>query len=319
MIVERLLVRLPNWLGDALMARPLVHALRTAHARATITAVGPPVLLDLLAADAAWDRAEPLPLTSEAWSRLRSTRAEVAVICPPSFSSAWMALRLGVPRRVGFRSDGRAWLLTDALPRAPRGDVHLASEYAMLGERVGARPAPWRSLPVPAERARFAPAGGTWVVLGPGAIYGPAKRWPAEAFAEVGRRLARAGHAVLVCGAAADADVCSAVARGIGVAATSLAGRTSLVEQAALCAGASAVVCNDSGLAHLAGAVGAPTVTVFGSTSSAWTAPLGPRVRVVQHPPVCAPCFRRTCAIGYACLNAVGVDEVVDACTRAAA
>lgn len=317
--VERLLVRLPNWLGDALMARPLLHALRVAHPRATITAVGPAALLELLAADGAWDRSEPMPLGAGAWERLRAARAEIAVILPPSFSSAWMALRLGVPRRVGFRGDGRAWLLSDARPRAPRGDVHLSSEYAALGDCVGAAAVPWRSLPVAAGRAAHAPADGTWVVLGPGAIYGPAKRWPAEAFVQVGRRLAAAGHAVRVCGAAADAGVCDVVARGVGDAATSLAGRTTLAEQAALCAGASAVVCNDSGLAHLSGAVGAPTVAVFGSTSSAWTAPLGPRVRVVQHPPVCAPCFRRTCAIGYACLHAVGVDEVVDACTRAVA
>ena len=77
---------------------------------------------------------------------------------------------------------------------------------------------------------------------------------------------------------------------------------------------AALVVSNDSGLAHLAAATGAPTVVIFGSTSSAWTAPLGPRVRVVQRPPVCAPCFRRTCRIGYRCLAAVEVAEVARAC-----
>ena len=77
-----------------------------------------------------------------------------------------------------------------------------------------------------------------------------------------------------------------------------------------MCARAAVVVSNDSGMAHLAGAAGAPTVAIFGSTSSAWTAPLGAHVRVVQHPPVCAPCFRRTCAIGYGCLAAVSVREV---------
>jgi heptosyltransferase-2 len=83
--------------------------------------------------------------------------------------------------------------------------------------------------------------------------------------------------------------------------------------QAALCAGAAVVVSNDSGMAHLAAATGAPTVAIFGSTASAWTAPLGPRVRVVQKAPVCSPCFRRECRIGYTCLTAVRVEDVQDA------
>src|SRR5206468_3505619 len=81
--------------------------------------------------------------------------------------------------------------------------------------------------------------------------------------------------------------------------AVALAGATSLPVQAALCAIASLAVCNDSGLAHLAAAVGTPTVVIFGSTSSAWSAPLGARVRVVQRAPVCSPCFQRHCRIGY--------------------
>ena len=132
-------------------------------------------------------------------------------------------------------------------------------------------------------------------------------------FAELCRELARRGWRVLACGAPADTAACEAVAAEAGAGTRSLAGRTSLAVQAALCARARAVVCNDSGLAHLAAATGAPTVTVFGSTSSAWTAPLGPRVRVVQRPPVCSPCFQRTCRIGYGCLEGVQVRDVLAA------
>jgi hypothetical protein len=107
---------------------------------------------------------------------------------------------------------------------------------------------------------------------------------------------------------------CAEVAARIGPRAASLAGRTGLGELVALAAHASVAVCNDSGLAHLCGAAGAPTVAVFGSTSSAWTAPLGPRVRVVQRAPVCSPCFARTCRIGYACLEGVTVRHVLAAC-----
>ncbi len=103
------------------------------------------------------------------------------------------------------------------------------------------------------------------------------------------------------------------MAAAIGDGARVLAGETTLPEQAALAQRAQLAVCNDSGLAHLSAAAGAPTVTVFGSTSSAWTAPLGARARVVQRPPVCSPCFQRTCRIGYRCLDAVAVDDVVAA------
>jgi len=135
----------------------------------------------------------------------------------------------------------------------------------------------------------------------------------------VGRRLAIRGDRILVCGAGNERGTCESVAAGIGPAACSLAGSTTLLAQAGLCARARLAVCNDSGLAHLAAATGAPTIVIFGSTSSAWTAPLGPRVRVVQRAPVCSPCFARTCAIGYACLEAVEIEMVEDAAREWAA
>jgi heptosyltransferase-2 len=124
---------------------------------------------------------------------------------------------------------------------------------------------------------------------------------------------------VVACGAANEAATCEAVARAIGGAAVSLAGRTDLLAQAGVCAAARVAVCNDSGLAHLSAALGTPTVVVFGSTSSAWTAPLGARVRVVQDAPVCAPCFQRACAIGTVCLTAVTARAVERACHEVAA
>ena len=149
-----------------------------------------------------------------------------------------------------------------------------------------------------------------YVVLGPGAAYGPAKRWPAERFVAIGRRCVSRGLGVLACGAAGERDSAESIARAIGDQARALAGDTTIEEQLALCAGARVTVSNDSGLAHVAAASGSPTVVVFGSTSSAWTAPLGPRVAIAQRAPVCSPCFQRTCAIGYRCLVAVLVSDV---------
>ncbi|HEY6866202.1 MAG TPA: glycosyltransferase family 9 protein, partial [Candidatus Eisenbacteria bacterium] len=149
--------------------------------------------------------------------------------------------------------------------------------------------------------------------------YGPAKRWGVPRFAAAARALAARGFRVLVCGAAGERDECEAVAAAAGPGVRSLAGETDLPVQAALCARAAVALCNDSGLAHLAAAVGTPTVAIFGSTSSAWTAPLGSHVRILQRAPVCSPCFRRTCRIGYRCLEAVEVGRVVQACLGTAA
>jgi len=300
---EPLLVRLPNWLGDVLMARPMLHALRAMAGPREVVAVGPAPLLALLASEKLWDRA--VDRTAPHWPR-----AGVAVLAPPSFSSAWRAWTSRASRRIGYRGEGRDLLLTDALPRPGRGAMHLSREYLALAERAGAREVPLPVLAAPTVLSDR-PSERT-AVLAPGAVYGPAKRWPEERFVALGRALAARGLAVQVCGGAGDVAVCERVAATLP-GARMLAGTTGLADQAALCAAAAVVVSNDSGMAHLAAAVGAPTVALFGSTSSTWTAPLGRRVRVVQHAPVCAPCFQRTCAIGLVCLTRIEVRAVLEA------
>jgi heptosyltransferase-2 len=329
--MKRLLVRLPNWLGDALMSRPLLASLRAWSPERVRVLIGPPAVLELLRAEDADARFEAWPATvterDALARRLRAEPADLGFALPPSFSSAVFLSHCGARERIGFAGEGRSWLLTRALRRGPRGDRHLSEEYLALGVSLGVpeRPAPPLAIPA-AWRERAAAllsdaghAGGAYAVLAPGAIYGPAKRWPAERFAVVADALAARGVAAVLAGGASDRDACREVAGRRKAATLDLCGRTTLSEMAGLCAGAAAVVSNDSGLAHLAAATGAPTVVVFGSTSSAWTAPLGPRVRVVQHAPVCAPCFQRTCTIGYRCLTAVSAAEVERACRELAA
>ncbi|HTO90460.1 MAG TPA: lipopolysaccharide heptosyltransferase II [Candidatus Sulfotelmatobacter sp.] len=320
----RLLVRIPNWLGDAIMARPMLSAIRRHFTGARVVAVGPAALLELLEGDGHWDESAPRDVDPRSTPALGAP-ADLAIVCPPSFSSAWRAWRLGCRRRVGFRGEARDWLLTDPIARPSRGSLHLSEEYLLLSARVGASAFETPPLRAPAlETGSGAPPGSAendhapFAILAPGATYGPAKRWPAERFVAVGRALTARGLAVRVCGVGAEREICESVASAIA-AARSLAGLTSLQQLARLCSGARLVVANDSGLAHLAAAVGAPTVVVFGSTSSAWTAPLGPKVRVVQRPPVCSPCFQRACTIGYRCLEAVPVRDVLGAAEELAA
>jgi heptosyltransferase-2 len=328
---RRILVRLPNWLGDALMARPLLHGIRRAHPSAEIVAVGRGPLLALLGEERTFDRGEPWPdrqgARRELAGRLRAWGPEAALVLPFSFSSARFAAATRARRRVGYGHELRSFLLTHALRRVARGERHLSREYLALGEPLGVSPGPLPPLAVSARGragaeellARRSPDGREVVVLAPRSAYGPAREWPPARFSDLARSLAADGRSVLVCGTAAERATCEAVASGAGPGVASVAGETDLPVLAAVVRRARLAVCNDSGLAHLAGALGTPTVAIYGSTSSAWTAPLGDRVRVVQRPPVCSPCFRRTCRIGYACLAAVTVAEVESACREATA
>jgi heptosyltransferase-2 len=335
---------LPNWLGDGLMARPMLHALAAAGGGERVRAAGPPALLELLAPEGLFASAEAWPAApaerSALMGRVREWRPDGALILPPSFASAWSARESGAPARVGFASDRRSFLLTVAARRVARGERHLSLEYLDLLQRMrhhlgeaapdaaapGAMP-PLPLLPVPAvartgaELLMRSQAGAPtrYALLAPGARYGPAKRWESGRYADLGRRLAARGLTIAVCGTDEDQEVCESVAEAIGAPAVSLAGRTAPGPLAGLCAGAALAVSNDSGFAHLSAAVGAPTIVLFGSTSSAWTAPLGPRVRVIQHAPVCSPCFQRHCRIGTRCLTAITVDEVEAACRAIAA
>jgi len=336
--LERILVRLPNWLGDVLMARPLLHAVRAAHPDAEIRAVAPAALLSLLGKEGVFSAGEPWPARAERRAGggtgriaalFREWRPQAALVLPFSFSSAWFAWSTGAPVRVGYAHELRSPLLTVALRRPERGERHLSDEYLALGEPVGAGVAP-EALPLLAVSAegetaarellarRLAPrlpqGLPRFAVMAPRSAYGPAREWPLARFAALARRLVTRGLPVIVCGTASERETCARVAEQAGEGVVSAAGDTDLPALAALVRNAALAVCNDSGLAHLAGAVGTPTVTLYGSTSSAWTAALGPRVRILQHPPVCAPCFRRTCRIGYRCLTALELDEVDGAC-----
>jgi heptosyltransferase-2 len=323
-------VRIPNWLGDLLLARRALDSLVAAERPGEISLAGPPGLAALLEADlpgvrwhATGHGAGAALALAAAWRR---EGVERAVLFPPSLSSRLAGLASGARERIGLAARPEApreleaslWL-THPVPRGPRGSRHLEDEYLDLAAAVGGGPASRRPLVLPpraAERARglLGPlAGGPYVVLAPGARYGPAKRWPAERFAGAARLLARrqTGLRVVVVGEDADREPCRDVAAAAGPGALDLLGRTDLTALAGVLAGAAGVLSNDSGVAHLAAALGRPAVAVFGSTDPRWTAPRGPAA-APWHRLRCAPCFRRRCpwVDGYACLGVVDVPEV---------
>jgi heptosyltransferase II len=317
-----LLVRLPNWLGDTVMAVPVLASLRAAWPGARVVAAGP--WASLLAGQGLADVLLNYPRT---WSgRLRAAdavpdpRPELAVILPNSFEAALTAWYWGARRRVGFAAGGRSWLLTDAVPRdgALR---HQIDEYLLLVEHSGVEvttrePALTAPGPETAERIEArgllegvsaASAHGQRVAIHLGAAYGPAKLWPPARVAELGRLLAERGHAPILLGAPSDAEVAARIVAAAPVA--SLVGRDRPALLPALLSEFDVVIAGDTGVAHLAAALGVRVVTLFGPTDPRLSAPRG-RTTVVTHPVPCAPCFYRTCPIEHPCLDGIAGERV---------
>ena len=321
MVPSRVLVRLPNWLGDVVMARPALWALRAAWPGAEIVGVGPAGPCTPLVEEGVLTRFIASGRDRAATEReARRGTPEVAFVLPNSFSSAWLAWRSGASTRVGFRGEGRSFLLTHALPRASRGDRHQTDEFLDLVATQGVHEARTPLLK-PSEAARtearalLAEVGvgddRPYAIMGPRSAYGPAREWFRGRFAEAARGLAARGLRVLVCGTASEREACDEVVAGSQGAAISVAGRTGLPALLALASQARLALCNDSGLAHLAAAAGAPTIQIYGSAASGWTAARGPHVRILHRAPVCSPCWQRQCRIGTQCLDAVSVAWVL--------
>jgi len=313
----RLAFRAPNWLGDAILATVVPPALRRAHAGARIDVVVPAGIADVYRRAESVDDVVPFAAGGEV-DAYRGRRYDGVLLGPTSFGSAWRARRGTSGDLFGFATSGRGFLLAGKLAgRELRRDRHQVENYRALAALLGS-PRPDDAPQVALDATWRAEAEAAWagrprprVVLHAGATYGPAKRWSADRFAEVARRLAAQGATVAVVGGPGDAAAVKVVREGASV--TDLSGRTSVGVLAAVLEAADVVVTNDTGPMHLAAAVGTPVVAVFGSTSPEWTGPWGDGHRVVRHPVPCAPCFRRDCRIGYLCLEGIPAARVLEA------
>ena len=319
-----IVVRTPNWLGDTVMALPTLAALRAAEPAARITLVGR--WAPLLAGQGIADVVLPYPGSLVARQRLArglaAERADVAVLLPSSLESALAAWRWRAARRVGYATDGRLPLLTDAVP-LPSPRRHQIDEYAALLAPLGVSGtvgAPtWRlrpDAPQDGEVARLLSeagllAGQRPVGLHLGAAFGSSKLWPAEAFGRLAQRLQAAGLAPVLLGTGEDTDTAAAVARAARTPLPSLVGRDRAALLPRLLSRLGCLVSGDTGVAHLAAALGVATVTLFGPTDRRLSAPRGRASRVLERGAPCAPCFLPRCPIDHICLTAIEPEEVL--------
>ena len=324
---ETVIVRLPNWLGDTVMALPAIRALRRAFADASLVVAGPWATLLV-----GQELADVVVTYPRGWTgrlrtadRVRALGATVAVLCPSSLESALAARYWGARRRVGFASDGRGWLLTDRVP-VPVPRRHQIEEYVVLVEALGIpvddrvprlRPPDPEGAERREVRALLADAGVETragadrrrprIGVHLGAEYGGSKRWPVSRVIELCRGLQEAGDIPVLLGAPGDAADAARVTAAVPMA--SLVGRDRAELLTAVTSEMDALVSGDTGLAHLAAALGTPVVTLFGPTDPARTAPRGSLV--VRHPVPCSPCFYRECPIEHPCLGEIGADRVM--------
>ena len=253
---------------------------------------------------------------------LRARRFEAAVLFPTSFESALWPGLAGIPRRVGYPGDGRSALLTTRVTATSdverEHEVHWYLHLVRSGLGVEGSPEPVAPDVHPPHRARMQEwlaarrrRQGRLIALAPGAAYGPAKEWPAAHWAALVDLLAARDVEAVLVGAPAERARCVEVAGACRAGALVAAGETSIGELVALLALADAFAGNDSGAMHVAGALGRPTVGIFGSTSPERTSPLGARTRVLYDRIECSPCLARTCRFGhYDCLARIAPDTV---------
>jgi lipopolysaccharide heptosyltransferase II len=312
----RILIRSSNWLGDAVMSVPAVRAIKQGRPDAHITLAAPTNIAAIWKLVHEVDAVVSLAgrsLTAAARTIRREAAFDVAILFPNSLRSALEIFLAGVPRRVGYPGHSRRFFLNQIVPEtAETGPPeHHATRFLAIAERVGARTG---DIPFVANETKIVDLALTKIGLCPGAEYGPAKRWPADRFAETAALVTQKSNAKWVLfGVENDRAAGEQIAAALGDSCTNRIGHTSIAQLIDELRECQLLLTNDTGTMHLAAFVGLPVVAIFGSTEPHLTGPLGKRHVIVRHHVECSPCFLRECPIDFRCMKAVSAQEVADA------
>jgi heptosyltransferase-2 len=331
-VTERVLVVAPSWVGDAILSEPLIALLHSRPGQPIVDVLAPPWCGPVYARMRGVGRVidSPFPHGRFDWRGRRALARKLAddgyaraVVLPNSWKSALVPWLAGIRHRTGYRGEARWGLLNDVRTLRPRDLPRLVERFAALatspGEAMPVAPAPVL-VPDLANRAAFLRAhelsAEGVAILCPGAEYGPAKRWPAEHFAELAAKLLSDGLQVWLVGSPNDKSAAAAVLGAAGKDAArirDLVGRTDLGTAIDVLSLAAVAISNDSGLMHAAAAVGVPLVALFGSSSPAYTPPMSPVARIGRIDIVCSPCFKRECPLGhFKCMQDLSPQAVYD-------
>ncbi|OYZ00407.1 MAG: lipopolysaccharide heptosyltransferase II [Polaromonas sp. 28-63-22] len=320
----------PQWIGDAVMTEPLLRRLHARGERLTVGAL--PWVAPVYRAMPQVAEVIEFPFAHGGLQfRARRTLAlrlqgqfDTAYVLPNSLKSALLPFLASIPRRVGYLGEARIGLLTHRLKNPKTRPPMVAFYSALSGDTDLASDRPQLHIGDAQIEYTLRELGlwrGGYYVFAPGAEYGPAKRWPARHFAELAARL---DAPVVLLGSGKEAALCDDIATPVNTARAgqchNLAGKTSLAQALSLIAGSKATISNDSGLMHVAAALGVPQVAIFGSSSPLHTPPLSDKAVVLwlknepayQPPLDCAPCFARECPLGHTrCLTDISAAQVL--------
>ena len=332
----KILVVGPSWIGDTVLAQPLLALLHQRHGDPAIDFLAPAWTLPVVRRMPEVRRAIASPFAhgelSSAERRrlghaLRDERYDQAIVLPNTLKSALVPLHARIPRRTGFRGEMRWGVLNDVRALDEKRLPQMAQRYAALSLERGQTlpdtlPPAHLAVDDAQRRATLAELGladtPRAVAMCPGAEYGPAKRWPPSYFAEVARALTREGDSVWLIGSEKDREIGEDIVRLSEGACTNFCGKTTLDQAIDLLASARLVVSNDSGLMHVAAALGRPLVAIYGSSTPAFTPPLSASAQILKIPIECSPCFERTCPLGhFNCMMLLKPERVLAEVTKA--
>jgi heptosyltransferase-2 len=329
------LIVAPSWIGDTIMAQPLFARLHARNPGLKLDALAPrwvaPVLLRMTEISEVID--SPFghgQLSLKARWRLgrdlAARRYDAVYVLPNSLKSALVPFMAGIPQRIGFTGESRYGLLNVRHQLDKSALPLMVERFAQLAEAPGA--ALPRPVLHPILRSTATEQAKTLaelqltrperlVAFCPGAEYGPAKRWPAAHFATLARQLSERGCTIWLFGSPKDHAVAEEISRLAPGLCRNLCGTTSLAQAVDLLAMAKLVVCNDSGLMHVAAALDRPLVTLYGSSSPGFTPPLSEQADILSLKLDCSPCFKRECPLGHLdCLNKLTPEQVLAAALK---
>lgn len=324
-MTRRVLVVGPAWVGDMVMSQVIYSALRGQYPELYLDVLAPRATLSLVQRMPEVDRGILIDqqhgqlgfgYRRDLGRLLKENSYDQAIITPNSLKSALVPFFADIPQRTGFLGEYRYFLLNDIRlldrKRLPlMTDRFLALTDKSGEDRVNPRlttdqenlDSVLKELGLALDRP----------VIGfcPGAEFGAAKKWPESHFSELGRELITRGYQVWIFGGPADVATGDLIADETGSGCINLAGKTSLLDAIDLISICESVVTNDSGLMHIAAAVGTRVVAIYGSTSPGFTPPLADDARMISLDLSCSPCFKRECPLGHKkCLNDLGPDRV---------
>jgi len=331
----KIVVRGANWIGDSVMTIPALKHLRNTYPEASIYLHTRPWAEGVFR-DA--DFLDGILLIEPTSSRLGNILSQVRqlkkhafdmlYLFPNSFESALVGKLAGIPELIGYSTEKRGIFLNQPVRVPPwKNERHESEYYLSLIEPSATNTE--LSLPLLSvsdeRRAKAldrlvtlgADASKPIIAFGPGSTNSLAKRWPAENFAKLSRLLHENLHAnIVMLGSKEDAEVSSVIQKQSKGPLLELTGKTDLADATAILSAADLFISNDMGLAHIAAAVGTPTIVIFGPTNEKTTRPLGPHVEIIREPVECSPCMLRVCPIDHRCMTRISPERVFESAIR---